>query len=271
MSLGDHPDPYAHVAEELGRYRIAPLEGLPPFAGGAVGLFGYDLVRSAEPSVGEPEPRRGRHPRPGADDHRRAGGVRPPAPRGDGARERVRRRRRGPLLRAGRGRDRRRQGAPGRAGAADRRAAGASRPSSPRTWGRTASPRRSSAPRSTSAPATPTRSCRASAGRPTARSTPSRSTAACARSTRARTCTSSTSRTSRSRARRPSRSSRSAAGAWSCADRRAPGRARAPTRELADELLADEKERAEHVMLVDLGRNDLGPRLRVRQRARSTS
>jgi len=56
MSLGDHPDPYAAVADELGRYRIAPLEGLPPFAGGAVGMFGYDLVRSAEPSVGEPNP-----------------------------------------------------------------------------------------------------------------------------------------------------------------------------------------------------------------------
>jgi anthranilate synthase component I len=56
MSLGDHPDPYAAVAEELGRYRIAPLEGLPPFAGGAVGMFGYDLVRSAEPTVGEPNP-----------------------------------------------------------------------------------------------------------------------------------------------------------------------------------------------------------------------
>jgi anthranilate synthase component 1 len=56
MSLGDHPDPYAAVAEELDRYRIAPLEGLPPFAGGAVGMFGYDLVRSAEPTVGEPNP-----------------------------------------------------------------------------------------------------------------------------------------------------------------------------------------------------------------------
>jgi anthranilate synthase component I len=56
MSLGDHPDPYGAVAGELARYRIAPLEGLPPFAGGAVGLFGYDLVRSAEPSVGPPNP-----------------------------------------------------------------------------------------------------------------------------------------------------------------------------------------------------------------------
>src|SRR4051794_6976280 len=56
MSLGDHPDPYAAVADELDRYRIAPLDGLPPFAGGAVGLFGYDLVRSAEPTVGAPNP-----------------------------------------------------------------------------------------------------------------------------------------------------------------------------------------------------------------------
>ena len=56
MNLGDHPDPYAHVARELSSYRIAPLEGLPPFAGGAVGLFGYDLARSAEPTVGDPNP-----------------------------------------------------------------------------------------------------------------------------------------------------------------------------------------------------------------------
>jgi anthranilate synthase component 1 len=51
-----HDDPYAAIAAELERYRVAPLEGLPPFAGGAVGLFGYDLVRSAEPTVGEPNP-----------------------------------------------------------------------------------------------------------------------------------------------------------------------------------------------------------------------
>jgi anthranilate synthase component I len=56
MALGDHPDPYAAVAGEMARYRIASLDGLPPFAGGAVGLFGYDLARSAEPTVGLPNP-----------------------------------------------------------------------------------------------------------------------------------------------------------------------------------------------------------------------
>jgi anthranilate synthase component 1 len=56
LGRGEHPDPYALVSEELRRWRIAPLEGLPPFAGGAVGLFGYDLVRSAEPTVGQPNP-----------------------------------------------------------------------------------------------------------------------------------------------------------------------------------------------------------------------
>lgn len=48
-------DPYRAVAEEVGRYSQAPLPGLPPFTGGAVGLFGYDLVRYVEP-VGEPLP-----------------------------------------------------------------------------------------------------------------------------------------------------------------------------------------------------------------------
>jgi anthranilate synthase component I len=49
------PDPYATVAERLGRFNLAPVEGLPPFAGGAVGFFGYDLVRTVEP-LGEPNP-----------------------------------------------------------------------------------------------------------------------------------------------------------------------------------------------------------------------
>src|SRR6201990_3363349 len=42
-------DPYAAVAERLGVYRPAPVEDLPPFVGGAVGFFAYDLVRTVEP------------------------------------------------------------------------------------------------------------------------------------------------------------------------------------------------------------------------------
>src|ERR687883_1299607 len=49
-------DPYAAVAEELRRYRIAPLVGLPPFAGGAVGVFGGDLLRSGGPAAGSAGP-----------------------------------------------------------------------------------------------------------------------------------------------------------------------------------------------------------------------
>jgi anthranilate synthase component I len=54
-SLGDDGDPYALAAGELGRLRPAPLPDLPPFAGGAVGLFAYDLVRTVEP-LGPPKP-----------------------------------------------------------------------------------------------------------------------------------------------------------------------------------------------------------------------
>ena len=50
-------DPYGAVAEFLSRYEIAePAEDLPPFSGGAVGLFGYDLVRTVETTLGEPNP-----------------------------------------------------------------------------------------------------------------------------------------------------------------------------------------------------------------------
>jgi anthranilate synthase component I len=54
-SLGDAGDPYAIAAAELAASRAAVLDDLPPFAGGAVGMFAYDLVRTVEP-VGEPNP-----------------------------------------------------------------------------------------------------------------------------------------------------------------------------------------------------------------------
>ncbi len=54
-SLGDDGDPYAVAADAVGRYRQAPAPELAPFLGGAVGFFGYDLVRTVEP-LGPPNP-----------------------------------------------------------------------------------------------------------------------------------------------------------------------------------------------------------------------
>ena len=39
----------------MGRYRVARIDDLPPFVGGAVGYFGYDLVRHVE-RLPEPPP-----------------------------------------------------------------------------------------------------------------------------------------------------------------------------------------------------------------------
>jgi len=54
-SLADGGDPYALAAEHVERFDQAPMaiEGAPPFIGGAVGFFGYDLVRAVEP-LGDP-------------------------------------------------------------------------------------------------------------------------------------------------------------------------------------------------------------------------
>jgi anthranilate synthase component I len=59
-SLADGGDPYALAAERMGQVTQAPMTDTPPgggipFTGGAVGVFGYDLVRSVEP-LGDPGP-----------------------------------------------------------------------------------------------------------------------------------------------------------------------------------------------------------------------
>ena len=59
---GDSVDPLSLVAAELSRYRIVPLEGLPRFCGGAVGYLSYEtaarferLPSPAKDSLGLPE------------------------------------------------------------------------------------------------------------------------------------------------------------------------------------------------------------------------
>jgi anthranilate synthase component 1 len=56
-SLADGGDPYALAAAAVAGRRQAPLDGVGglPFKGGAVGYFGYDLVRAVEP-LGDPNP-----------------------------------------------------------------------------------------------------------------------------------------------------------------------------------------------------------------------
>jgi anthranilate synthase component 1 len=60
-SLGDEGDPYALAAEHVARFRQAPPDAASggaseiPFLGGAVGVFGYDLVRTVEP-LRDPNP-----------------------------------------------------------------------------------------------------------------------------------------------------------------------------------------------------------------------
>jgi anthranilate synthase component 1 len=49
------PDPLAALREFIPRRRVAPREGMPRFTGGAVGALAYDAVSSFEPSVPLPD------------------------------------------------------------------------------------------------------------------------------------------------------------------------------------------------------------------------
>ncbi len=48
VEQGDEADPLAYIEAFLGRYKAAPLPGLPRFPGGLAGYFGYDTVRYIE-------------------------------------------------------------------------------------------------------------------------------------------------------------------------------------------------------------------------------
>jgi anthranilate synthase component 1 len=53
--LADGGDPYTLAHEAVSEVRQAEIPGLPPFAGGAVGFFGFDCVRAVE-RLPEPNP-----------------------------------------------------------------------------------------------------------------------------------------------------------------------------------------------------------------------
>jgi anthranilate synthase component I len=53
-AAGETRDPLAHLADRMRALPTVPLPGLPRFMGGAVGYLGYDLVRSIEHLPAEP-------------------------------------------------------------------------------------------------------------------------------------------------------------------------------------------------------------------------
>ena len=269
-SLGDEGDPYAIAEQEVKAYRQAPLTDGPPFAGGAVGPLRL-RPRPHRRAARRPEPGRRRPPRPRAHAERHPRGLRPPPAHAHDHRERVSGGRDRARATRTRSRRSRRPGgcSPGRcptSASASRASMRSFESNMPREQfeGMVVAHRRVR-PRRRHLPGRPVPAVvggarhrpvqpvpRAAHGEPEPvhvlpglRRLPDRRA-------RAR------SRCSPSRGRRAS--TRPIAGT------RPRGATPDDDLRIADELLADPKERAEHVMLVDLGRNDLGPRLRVRHR-----
>ena len=121
-------------------------------------------------------------------------------------------------------------------------------------------------------PATSSRWCCRSASRRRSRCRRSRSTARCAGSTRRRSSTSSISAASPIAGSSPEILVRVRDGTVTIrpiAGTRPRGATPHEDKALEDELLADPKERAEHLMLLDLGRNDVGRVAKIGTRRRS--
>ncbi|MBI4754272.1 MAG: anthranilate synthase component I [Betaproteobacteria bacterium] len=51
----DYSNPMAYIGEYASRFRVPPMSGLPRFCGGLVGCFGYDTVRYIEPRLAQTE------------------------------------------------------------------------------------------------------------------------------------------------------------------------------------------------------------------------
>ena len=51
----EHTNPTSFISEFMARFKVPDLKGLPRFAGGLVGAFGYDTVRYLEPRLAKTE------------------------------------------------------------------------------------------------------------------------------------------------------------------------------------------------------------------------
>ena len=273
-------DPLDAIRAFVPRRRVEPTEGMPRFTGGAVGALAYDAVSLFEPTV--PLPDRDPVGVPTAAfietdlvlvfDHlthtlSAIASLHTETPDLEG---RYRIAEAAIFEALERTADRAPRSSPERAERRhDRRRPAPAAPRSTRASGATSTSMPSRSRRTRSRPARRSRSCSPGASRstcrpirrPARRSTGSACIAPPPRQSEPVPVLRPDARRSRSSARRRSCCSRSRATSSRptrsrARDHAAPTRARTPI--LAEQLQRDPKERAEHVMLVDLGRNDLG-------------